>query len=189
MANLRVQRRRGTRGDDGASLVEFALILPVFMMLLLGMFSGGVVLNDKQELTHAVREGARYGAAIPAKDFSGDDLADSIRDYVILTSNGLLDSSSEVCVAIVRGTPDADAQESADGKPANTYLDFEVVSATTTNTACDASETYKRPTATGDTGQRVQVTAEHPGQIELGLFGSISVTLEGAATAKSEYDD
>lgn len=175
--------------DRGASLVEFALILPVFLMLLLGLFSGGIALNDKQELTHAVREGARYGAAIPAKDFTDDDLAEAIRDYIIATSNGLLDSSSDICVAVVRGTPDTTTQETADSVPPNTYLDFEVVSATTPNTACDATEIYVRPTDVGDTGQRVQVRAERPTQIELGLFGSISVDLQSTATAKSEYDD
>ncbi len=177
------------RRDQGASLVEFALILPVFMMLLLGLFSGGIALNDKQELTHAVREGARYGAAIPAKDFTDDDLAVAVRDYIIATSNGLLDASSEICVAVVRGTPDTGTQETADSVPANTYLDFEVVSATTPDTACDATETYVRPTDTGDTGQRVQVAAERPTEIELGLFGTISVNLQSTATAKSEYDD
>ncbi len=43
-------RRR--RRERGASLVEFALILPVFLMLLFGMITAGLALNDKQQMTH-----------------------------------------------------------------------------------------------------------------------------------------
>lgn len=186
MGAQRMSRGRH-RVDGGASLVEFALILPVFVMLILGMFSGGIALNDKQQMTHAVREGARYGSTFPASGFSSNELAEAIRDQVYARSDGLLGPGDDVCVSVVRGTPDADAQETADGKPAGTYLDFEVVS-TTDGVACDPNETYLRPTATGDTGQRIQVRASHPTEIELGLFGSFSITMDEAATAKSEYD-
>jgi hypothetical protein len=59
-------RRR--RGDDGASLVEFALIAPVLSLLLFGVIEFGLVLNDYQSLRQSAREGARqavvgdYGA-------------------------------------------------------------------------------------------------------------------------------
>lgn len=184
----RVRRRHGD--ERGASLVEFALILPVFMMLILGMFSGGIALNDKQQMTHAVREGARYGATFPTSEFSGNELAVAVREQVYDRSDGLLGPGDQVCVSVVRGTPDADAdaQELADGKPNGTYLRLEVVSTTNGSQACDPSETYVRPTASGDTGQRVQVTASHPTEIQLGLFGSFSITMDTAATAKSEYD-
>jgi Flp pilus assembly protein TadG len=43
-------------------LVEFALILPVFMLLLFGVISFSVALYDKTVLTMATREGARAGA-------------------------------------------------------------------------------------------------------------------------------
>ncbi len=51
--------------DSGASLVEFALVLPVFMMLLLGMLTGGLAYNRKLSVAQATREGARYGATLP----------------------------------------------------------------------------------------------------------------------------
>ena len=42
-----MNRLRSEPGERGAALVEFALILPVFMMLVLGMFSGGIAYNHK----------------------------------------------------------------------------------------------------------------------------------------------
>lgn len=52
------------RREDGASLVEFALLAPVLMSLLLGMFTGGLAYNRKISITSAVREGARFGATL-----------------------------------------------------------------------------------------------------------------------------
>ena len=46
--------------ERGAVLVEFALILPVFMMLVLGTFTGGTAYYRKSSIASASREGARY---------------------------------------------------------------------------------------------------------------------------------
>ena len=61
--------RMRDKSESGAALVEFALLLPVFMALVLGMLSGGLIYNQKMDLTHATREGARYGAAIDKNVF------------------------------------------------------------------------------------------------------------------------
>ena len=50
------------RNQSGAVAVEFALVLPVLAMLLLGTITGGLAFNDHLALTNAVREGARFGA-------------------------------------------------------------------------------------------------------------------------------
>jgi Flp pilus assembly protein TadG len=55
--NGRRLRRRG------AALVEFALVLPVLLLTLLGILELGRVLQVQQVLTNAAREGARHGAA------------------------------------------------------------------------------------------------------------------------------
>ncbi|HVM64451.1 MAG TPA: TadE family protein [Acidimicrobiales bacterium] len=52
------------RARRGQSLVEFALIVPVFMMLLLGMLEFGIAFTHEQTLAYATREGARTGAAL-----------------------------------------------------------------------------------------------------------------------------
>ena len=53
---------RMARGERGQSLVEFAFIVPVFMLLLLGMLEFGFAFEHDQTLAYATREGARAGA-------------------------------------------------------------------------------------------------------------------------------
>ena len=49
------------RGSSrGQSMVEFALILPILMFLLMGFFDLGRVVLGHDALGHAAREGARY---------------------------------------------------------------------------------------------------------------------------------
>lgn len=48
--------------EDAQALVEFTLILPVLILLVLGMIEFGWMLNAKITLNSAVREGARVGA-------------------------------------------------------------------------------------------------------------------------------
>lgn len=45
--------------------MEFALVLPVFLMLLLGMMTGGLAYSRKLSVAQAAREGARFGATLP----------------------------------------------------------------------------------------------------------------------------
>ena len=55
-------------GDRGVALVEFALVLPVLMMLLLGMFSGANAWNQNQALGQGARVAARYASTLPLPD-------------------------------------------------------------------------------------------------------------------------
>jgi Flp pilus assembly protein TadG len=56
------------RSESGASAVEFALLLPVLMMILFGIIEFGLALFQQSILTNASREGARLGIvqSIPA---------------------------------------------------------------------------------------------------------------------------
>ena len=53
-------RRRGRQA--GVSLVEFALVAPIFVVLLLGLFVACIVVMNQNQLTNAVRDGARAAA-------------------------------------------------------------------------------------------------------------------------------
>ena len=48
--------------QKGASAVEFALILPVLIMIIFAIFQFGIAYNNYIALTHAAREGARLAA-------------------------------------------------------------------------------------------------------------------------------
>jgi Flp pilus assembly protein TadG len=56
------------RDTNAAALVEFAVALPLLVVLVVGIFDFGGAFNLKQELTNAVREGARSGASQPTND-------------------------------------------------------------------------------------------------------------------------
>lgn len=52
----------------GQSLVEFALVLPILMVLILGMVEFGWILNGKITITSAAREGARTAVIYESAD-------------------------------------------------------------------------------------------------------------------------
>lgn len=58
------RRQPAGRRQRGQSLVEFALILPVILMLLLGLVEFGFVFVHHQGLEYATREGARTASAL-----------------------------------------------------------------------------------------------------------------------------
>jgi Flp pilus assembly protein TadG len=50
------------RDDRGATAVEFALLLPLLLLIVMGIVDFGRMLNAQQTLTQAAREGARLVA-------------------------------------------------------------------------------------------------------------------------------
>jgi Flp pilus assembly protein TadG len=60
-----VRPRRGrprTSGQGGQGLVEFAVLVPLFLVLLLAMLELGYAFNHQLTIQYATREGARIGA-------------------------------------------------------------------------------------------------------------------------------
>lgn len=55
---------KGVRPQGGAAAVEFALLLPVLMAMLMGTLEIGMMLYNKAVLTNATREGARAGIVL-----------------------------------------------------------------------------------------------------------------------------
>jgi len=56
--------RRFCKNQKGQGLVEFAIILPVLLLILLGMVEFGLILYNQHVITNASREGARYGIVV-----------------------------------------------------------------------------------------------------------------------------
>jgi Flp pilus assembly protein TadG len=69
--------RRSIRNDRGVALVEFALVLPLFLLLLVGMLDFGKAFTYWIDETHLANEAARF-AAVNKKPTG----ATSIEDYV-----------------------------------------------------------------------------------------------------------
>ena len=89
IAHLR--RHDGRRGQHGQGIVEFALLVPVFMILLLGMLEFGFMFDQTLTIQYASREGARVGAALVT---GGGDLNDC-------TANGPWESVDPLIIAAV----------------------------------------------------------------------------------------
>lgn len=68
MRNLLRRRAIHKRASRGQALVEFALILPLFIMVLTGVIVLGIIVFYNQQLTNAAREAARFAAIHSASD-------------------------------------------------------------------------------------------------------------------------
>ncbi len=52
------------RCQKGVAAVEFAIILPVLLLIIFGIIEFGLLLYDKQVINNASREGARAGTVV-----------------------------------------------------------------------------------------------------------------------------
>ena len=161
--------RRRARSDDGAVLVEFALVMPILVMLLLGMVTAGMAYNQKLAITNGVREGSRYGATL-----SGAVLVDSgpasgtlncwLKQVADVTQSArtnvtrpLRPPADNICVVYVipRGIPATDTRSQTRTSGANSFRDSSVPGS--------CSKPLRRPAGHE---RRVQVTEFGRAEIE-----------------------
>lgn len=55
------RKPRAVSGENGAAAIEFALVLPILVLLVCGIIEFGLLFYNKQMITNASREGARAG--------------------------------------------------------------------------------------------------------------------------------
>lgn len=74
-------RRVGQRAafESGAELIEFALVLPLLLLLIAGLVDFGLMLQRYEVVTNAAREGARLWT-LPGYSFA--DVQARVADYV-----------------------------------------------------------------------------------------------------------
>ena len=159
------------RGERGAVVVEFALIAPVLLGVLLMIFTGGSAYAHKISLANAAREAARYGATVPIEQCTpttscaGSTWAQLVRSVAVTRSDGALGASG-VCVALGSGPGSApvavDAAHTTAGGLAPCYVD-----------------------QSPDEGERVQVTVTRRDRLEA-IFIARDVDLAARATARFE---
>lgn len=87
-----------TQKRKAQSLVEFAILLPIFVLVVLGIFDLGRIVYTFSALHNAAREGARYGvvnhcdeAGIEA---TAKKYAVGLGDTVVVTSSIIYDESN-----------------------------------------------------------------------------------------------
>lgn len=75
---LRRCRARRARGDRGAALTEFVLLVPVFVLLVAGVLEFGMAWRDSMTVSNALRSGARVGSNAGRERSADYDILKSI---------------------------------------------------------------------------------------------------------------
>jgi hypothetical protein len=74
-----ISPKRAVRSERGAELIEFALVFPLLLFVVLGIVDFGFMFQRMEVVTNAAREGARI-AVLPG--YSVADVRDRVCDYV-----------------------------------------------------------------------------------------------------------
>ena len=74
---------RRWRGEEGAQIIEFALVLPMLLLVVLGIAEFGFIFQRYEVLTNAAREGARM-AVLPGYNTAAarDGIRARVRAYL-----------------------------------------------------------------------------------------------------------
>lgn len=75
------RRVRGHRRQRGAAVVEFALVLPLFLLLVLGIVELSVMFHDQAVITNASREAARAGVVLRQPKASANEIRQVALNY------------------------------------------------------------------------------------------------------------
>jgi TadE-like protein len=73
--------------ERGVAAAEFALLLPVFLMILFGIIEFGMLMYGREIVTNAAREGARAGIVIGPNKLTAGDITTIANNY--LTGTGI----------------------------------------------------------------------------------------------------
>lgn len=166
------------RGDEGANAVEFALLLPVLLVLLFGTMYGSALYNSQQTLNQAAREGARFAATLPITGFGH-------------TTAPPPDSSAWFTEVHdrVEGILDLDRPLASD--PPRVCVRFYADDGVTTSQVSRPASSCPPVSAAGPLqGARVEVTVVRPSRLELGIssLGPIDLTSQGVARHEEILD-
>ena len=63
-----MRKRLGPDGERGAAVLEFSLVLPLFVFIIYALIAFGMALSTKHQVTNAAAEGAR--ATVGAADYA-----------------------------------------------------------------------------------------------------------------------
>ena len=81
-------KKRLRRNEKGQALVEFALVMPILLLLLCGIIDFGWIYYNQITLNNAAREGARYAVIHydPTTDWKAEAESRMINDMVGVSS-------------------------------------------------------------------------------------------------------
>ncbi len=187
-------RRFATRtrqdAELGASAVEFALLFPIFVMIVIGTINFGIAYERWIASTQGAREGSRFGATLSLTAAGGGPTTpnpwlEQVSTRTIAASELLIDGADPTraipgmvaCVALKVQPPTATSPTT-----------FQHVIATAGSTGV-ITRTYASGACPGMTppssGDYVQVSIRSPRGISW-FLGSTTVTIAGRSTSRFE---
>ena len=156
------------KSESGANAVEFALILPILIVLIFGIFFGGLAYNRQLALTQSAREGARFAATLPLGGATApnQDWFDDVVERIEESSTGSLADGQPGRYICVRFVDDQGAS-----------VEEEVGDTSVSNCDVDSSAVTNRA--------RVEVVVARPANLEF-IFYNFPVTLRAQSIARYE---
>ena len=97
--------RRLHRSESGAAAVEFALLLPLLMMIVFGIIEFGLALYQQAILTNASREGARLGIVQSVPAITSGQINATIDNYLAAANINPGNVGRTIVAGGVTGTP------------------------------------------------------------------------------------
>lgn len=96
---------RGIRSERGAALVEFALVVPLLMMMMCATIDFGLAVYTLNNLTAAAREGGRYGAVLDKTVWNNpagaqDSVQTRVQNYIKGMQNGLTPAQVKALISV-----------------------------------------------------------------------------------------
>jgi Flp pilus assembly protein TadG len=123
LARLRRRLLAALLREDGQALVEFALVLPVLLVAIVGIVSFGRAMNYDEQATHLVNEAARYAMVDQVPNGASGTLGQWIRSQAAADSlelangTGSVNGAPSVCLSFPNGTANV-------GDPIELHMSF-----------------------------------------------------------------
>jgi Flp pilus assembly protein TadG len=177
--------RRRVGSESGAAAVEFALLLPLFAMLVIGLISAGFTFHSWLSSTHGAQESARFAAtlSIQAGGGSTDSWLATVGERAFDASNlgtsATARAGSVVCVAIYAPGNKFPTTITPARRVIFTADSNETVTAAYAAGTCPGMS----PAAAGT--DYVQVSVSRPSNFNF-VLGSTQIQVEGKSTSHYE---
>jgi len=101
-----IRRVRGIRSERGAALVEFALVVPLLMMMMCATIDFGLAVYTLNNLTAAAREGGRFAAVQDATSWTSGTAATAatarVYKYIAGMNNGLDSAQTSALISVTK---------------------------------------------------------------------------------------